>query len=216
MSPEPLFLTVDADSSALAEIRALAEEYRQIVADLRELRGKPGVHEQLAELGKQAHTTTADIAMLREHVITTTEPEYLRNRWQPAEVATYVSVMNIAVLRLRDALKSSWLVDERAPDSEIAELAQTLAKIVTTSWREPISDPHGALDRWRALETDPAPMDGSTVLLAAFTEVGALVWACAASWVKETMGDRCGWFALLPEGYSWIGGEYPPTHWRPI
>ena len=42
--PERLTVTVDADSGA-AEIRALAEEYRQIVADLRELRGKPGVHE---------------------------------------------------------------------------------------------------------------------------------------------------------------------------
>lgn len=142
-----LIVQLDADS-ALAEMRALAEEYRQIVADLRGL-------QELAEISKQAWTTTAE---------------------------------------LRRAAR-------------------------------PTDDPHGALDRWRALETDPAPMDGSTVLLAAFEESGAptqewstrgfIVWACAAEWHGSD------WFALLPDGTDGTAGTlirpyYPPTHWRLI
>ena len=123
-----------------------------------------------------------------------------------------------------------------------------------------ISDPHGALDRWRSLATDPAPMDGSTVLLAAFEESGrtgalfgvlgpkkegavlrfdgqawsrepvdlpsgSLVWACAA---EPSTVSSDGWYPLLPQVQrdtaverfelfdGRIGGDYPPTHWRPI
>ena len=152
MAPLPERLTVSVDDDhALTELRALAEKWRQIVADLRELRGKP------------------------------------------ADVPVFEFVQHDAV-----------------------------TKGGLGGLRTEISDPHGAFDRWRSLETDPAPMDGTAVLLAAFIEdgervdpFGILVWACAAEWSELSAG----WCPLLPDSFNTvIGGaqEYPPTHWRPI